>query len=214
MARYSKMKFPDFRQWLEFERLFEKRTATVYVCHLRRIIEGVDAIDRDTLEKYFTSLYEEDRTKYYARKAAWSRFCDWSKESKGVVLPNPTEQSREGISPLPAGVEEVIFCLMAAKLPTGERGMKMTPNLLVKLTWGDIGPNFPSVNGRVLKDPVRAGQTYLLRKGWIEELEKYADPQGDNEVPLIPAAPGGMTPYSIKGLKLAYKRHRQSLSQN
>ncbi len=214
MARYSKMKFPDFREWLIFNKLFEKRTATVYICHLRRVIEGIDSIDQDSLDRYFISLHAEDRGKAYARKAAWERFVEWSKEAKGVMLPKPSFKKETRYGELPPEVDKVVFWLMTKRTPDGSKGLKLPPTTLQELKWSNVGPHYPSFNGRMVEDPTQSGHTFMFKKEWIETLEGYADPQGDGEVPLIPSSPGSTNPYPIKGLKLAYMRHKQILGQN
>jgi len=215
MARYSKMKFPDFREWLVFEQMLEKRTATVYISQLRRVIEGVPSIDQDSLNAYFHPLYKEDKQKCYARKAAWERFVEWSKEEKGIILPRVTLRGEdEGFEPLPKEVDEVIFWLVAKRTPDGSRGLKLPVSTIHQMKWSHVGPLYPSFNGQMVKDPTSSGNGLMFKKEWIEALERYADPQGDNEVPLIPTSPGGLEPYPVKGLKLAYKRHKQFLSQN
>ncbi len=215
MARYSKMKFPDFREWLMFDQMFEKRTATVYICHLRRVIEGVPSIDQDSINAYFQPLYKENKSACYARRAAWIKFCKWSKEEKGITLPQVELRGEdEGFEPLPKEVDEVIFWLVTKRTPDGSRGLKMPVNTLQQMKWSHVGPLYPSFNGRMVKDPTSSGNGLMFKKEWIEVLERYADPQGDQAVPLIPASPGGLDPYPIRGLKLAYKRHKRSLSQS
>jgi hypothetical protein len=215
MPRYSKMKFPDYRDWLEFTYGLETRTVNVYLCWLRRILESIEAIDHDNLQAYFDQVYLTNKQKYYQHKAAWSRFAQWSLEIKSVAIPNPKGRDEEDRHPpLPEEVSSVLCFLMGKRLPDGRKGFGLSPEHIRQTKWKHVEVAFPSVRGRQVHDPFEKGRTRVFPKEWIEVLEKFADPQGDKEVPLIPLSPGSLTPYPSKGLKRAYKKQRQYLSQS
>jgi hypothetical protein len=217
MARRSKIDLTDFTRWVQVDEFKKKETAHVYACNTRKVLSAVDTIDEETLTEYFKKLHEAGTTRYYAQKSAWTIFCRWAKDARGMELPQPmrTEVIRTpDILPLPPEVQTSLYRLIAKPARSKGEGLGLSPEVIALLKWGDFEPSFPTVGYREVKHPTDFRRRIRIPKAWLVALEEYAQPDESGQTPFIPSSPGGSKPYPIKALQREYKSYKQLLSRS
>ncbi len=215
MARTTTIDLSDFTRWIQADEFKKKETAHVYACNARKVLTAIETLDESTLTDYFKKLHETGTRRYYAQKSAWSIFCRWAKEVRGIDLPQPQKTAvirTPDVASLPVGVQASIYKLIAKPARSKGDGLGLSPEVLVLLKWGDFEPSFPTVSYREVRHPNDFRRRIRIPKVWLVPMEEYAQPSEDGETPFIPTSPGGVKPYPIKALQREYKLYKQLLS--
>jgi hypothetical protein len=198
----------EYNVWLQTRRGHASRTASVYASLTRRALADLSFreaknITQWTSEEIETVVNTGSPQMQSNRRIAWNGFADFM-APKGVVIAKARAASKAGtnVPPMPTATLEALVALtvrMHVSIPT-----------LLRLSWRHV--KMQPVGSAYLVDPLASkGVWVMMAREVVEGLREWAQPQEDENTPLIPESPGSLTPMSSRVLRAAFQQFVRTL---
>lgn len=198
----------EYNLWLQTRRGHARRTGTVYTSIVRRVLadlafksdKNMTQWAADEIEAVVNTGSPQTQSN---RRIAWNGFAEFM-ETKGVVLARARAASKTG-SNVPAMPTETLEALVALTVR-----MHVSIPTLLRLSWRHV--KMQPIGSAYLVDPLASkGVWVMMAKEVVEGLRAWAQPQDLDNTPLIPDAPGSLTPMSSRTLRAAFQQFVRTL---
>lgn len=198
----------EYNLWLQTNRGYTSRTAAVYTSHVRRVLADLSLQAPGTLETWTAEQVEAvvnqgSAHQHANRRSAWNLFTGYMMAEKSISIASARAPSRldPALPPMPRSTLDALVTMttrLKVSMPTIER-----------LSWRHL--NVHQTGGAYLVDPLQSRTWIALPKEIVDGLREWAQPGDSGNVPLVPSAPGSLTPMPVKMMRAAFQKYVRSL---